>query len=171
MKAFAKLAVLIMAGVVSQSALAFGTEFSGKTTCYIFKNDKLVGKSNCSYKGELGGGMNGGGNDFTFKNTPTGKVTTSYSSWAKTNKQDERIHDSKGNDIWEKKATINKLPARMVFRDLNGFNQVDASTSTKLETEGYNGFESRGLSCIQAKNKSLEICTPLTSKNTLNGLE
>lgn len=49
-----------------------------KTTCYIFKNNKLQGKYSCRYSGEAGGDMTSAWSSYAITTPKNGRHSTEY---------------------------------------------------------------------------------------------
>lgn len=153
-----------MLGAVCHSAIAgYGTE-KGKTTCYIFKSDKLIKKLPCSYELSVSGTAYVGGTGHEFEIKGFGNISTSHAFVVKMDDNYNVIKDKRGNQIVTFNTDINEKPAVVVYRNSKDFKDL------KLKTT-YTPVNPRPnmLSCIQSKDKSLELCVPSTATNLASG--
>lgn len=145
--------------VSASSVYAGGSEWAGKTTCYILKNDKLVQKTSCSYKAALSSSSfySYDGFDFTIKGYKN--ISTSAEISAQTDKNDDAIVGKNGSTVFNPAIiTINDKPAASHYRYTKSLKTVPKQQTTKFETSTPKGV----LSCMQANDKSVEICAPYT---------
>ena len=143
--------------VSATSVYAGGSEWEGKTTCYILKNDKLIKKSSCSYEAALSSSSfySYDGYDFTMKDYK--KISTSAEISAKTDKNDDAITDKDGSTLFNPAViTINDKPATSHYRYAKTLKAIPKQQVAKFQTSEPKGV----LSCMQAKDKALEVCAP-----------
>lgn len=144
--------------IASQNANATGQEFSGKTTCYIFKNDKFSKKASCTYTGLEFGSIRYNEISYDFKVPSVGKISTGVSVAAKTDKNGKMIEGKDGSvEYDDSEVTINGKPAHSQERYIEGYKVI----APKLLQNGFEKFEKTGLSCMQSNDKKLEVCIPL----------
>ncbi len=90
-------------------AVAHAEEYkdSGKTTCYTFKNDKMLKKASCTYKatGEYTG--NAGGIDVVFKMQGVQKSTKVGLSWY-FGGLDYELNGKEGTQVLRQKSNLKK---------------------------------------------------------------
>ena len=155
------LSFLIMPALMSQQALATSEEFSGKSTCYILNNNKLVKKAPCSYTGSAMGSIRYSGTSFDLNVKGFGKISTETSLAAKTDKNGEMIEGNNGVIYNDPVITINNKPAHMQNRYIKDLSIINP----KLTYNGTEKFTKTGLSCMQSNDKKLEVCIPLKDNN------
>lgn len=138
----------------------------GKTTCYVFKNNKLVTKNSCSYEATIGGSTTYGISDYDFTIKGFGDISTYSHSNAITNSQGEPIINAYGSVKSQVSMYVNKKPAIARYRHATTFKNM-----TKADVQAdYHKTKNKGsLSCMMAKDKSLEVCIPLAKANLEHG--
>jgi hypothetical protein len=84
-------------------------------------------------------------------------ISTSAEISAKTDKNDDAIVDRNGSTVFNSAViTINDKPAISHYRYTKTLKTVPKQQVKKFETDEPKGV----LSCMQAKDKALEICAP-----------
>ena len=143
--------------VAASTTYAGGSQDSGKTTCYVLKNDKLVKKSSCGYESALSSSTNYHYNSYDFTIPSHKNIETATEISAKTDKNDNAIVDKSGSTVFEPAViTINGKPATPNYRYAKTLKAVPKQQTLKYETTEPKGV----LSCMQSKDRSLEICAP-----------
>lgn len=166
MKALLKVALVSVLGLVSQLALATGSNASGKTTCYILKNNKLAKKAPCKYDGLFYSSIGYSETSYGFTVKGYGEISTEVSSAAKTDKNGDFLNDPDGSISMEKPViAVNNKPATPHFRNKTNFKIISDSVTEKLIKRNKVG---NLLSCMQQKDSKLEVCIPVKD-GILNG--
>lgn len=160
MTIFKKLSIAFITMAIAVSATsvyAGGSEREGKTTCYILKNDKFIKKVSCSYTAALSSSSfySYDGYDFTMRGYKN--ISTLAEISAKTDKNDDAITDKNGSTVFNLAViTINDKPATSYYRYAKTLKVVPKQQIAKFQTSEPKGV----LSCMQAKDKALEVCAP-----------
>lgn len=137
----------------------------GKTTCYVFKNNKLVTKNSCSYKATIGGSTTYGISDYDFTIKGFGDISTYSHSNAIINSQGEPIINANGSVKSQISMTVNKKPAIARYRQLTSYNLLPYGAEDVYQKQNSKNV----LSCMATKNNSLEVCIPLSKANLEQG--
>lgn len=157
------LSIIVLSGF-SQSSFAGYGESSGNTICYIFKNEKLIKKLPCQYNMTVSGRSDAGGTSHSFKIKGFGNIDTNRSFETKMDGNANPLKDAKGNDIVTFTTNINDKPAQVVYRNSRDFRDLKYPTKYTPIIPKANI-----LICIQAKNKSLELCVPSMKTDLASG--
>lgn len=161
MKTFTKIALittgLTLASLTQAEYKLSGETAIGKTTCYIFTNNKFSSKTQCSYVG----------NDGVYYDQ-TGTIATSeywfnYKMPKSTIKVSD-IHtykpstDSKKVTIINRKTTINGKTGTLQYRWRKNYQVFTEQQMANLPEEKP-GEWGNVLTCIKANDNSLEVCS------------
>lgn len=160
------LAFVMMCTGLTPATAAVNSGIKDNTTCYVFKQDKLFKKSSCRFTADIGGSTTYGISDYDFNIKGFGNISTYSHSNAVTDKQGEPIINADGSVKSTISIMIDSKPAIATYRNATTFKPM---TQTQVQA-GYAKTKNKGtLSCIAAKDKSLEICVPLFKTNLEHG--
>ena len=136
--------LLMIALTVSASTCYAGVDqVKDSTTCYVFKQGKLVTKSKCTYHANVGAASDIYAiNEYYYTIPKIGKITT-------IDNMQDGSSDANGNVTFKYEThTINKRPS---------FSQSRHPKDLKIIPTNYSN--QNRLDCSVAKDRSLEICT------------
>ena len=135
-----RLAILISTMAITTAGFCGGMSHSGNTTCYIYKDNKLLKAVKCSYEGASGASASYSFSETTYKIPGFGVMATSTSADG---------FNSKGMPTgWT--TTVNDEPAVIRYR---------LPTSKKLVSEQYARSGKATLECYLSKKSGWEICS------------
>lgn len=142
------LAIMMMTGCTSFATAGVGN-VTDTTTCYLFKNNKLIQRSSCKYDAEVGSSMSYSVNEYTYRVPKFGKirVVDNYSD----GETDENyfVHFKSETHTLNGKKAINRVRHPKTFAIISD-KQLQAHPELKEDM----------LECSAYKDNSLEICTP-----------
>lgn len=154
--------ITVITAISANSACAGYTEEQGVTTCYILKNNKLVKNASCSYYNGLYVAVVRMDSDYSFTIEGYKDISTSEIAYAKKDKNDEVIVDKNNSIVFNPTVLkINDKPATSHYRYTSSLKVVPKQKIKKYKVSTSKNI----LSCIQATDKSLEICTPYADVN------
>ncbi|MGO2885362.1 MAG: hypothetical protein ACTICE_08590 [Psychrobacter celer] len=133
-----KIALFIGAMSVATVGFCGVGQFSGDTTCYVYKQDKLQKKLTCQYDGAEGAAMSYAFRQVDYNLPGFGKMATSNSA----------DYDDNGNHTgWT--TTVNDEPAVIRYR---------APSSKKVVSQTYAESGKEVLQCYLSTTSQWEIC-------------
>lgn len=142
------LSLLTLSAVCSLSYAAVG-EASDTTTCYIFKKNKLVQKSECSYEADVGSSMTYAVNEYTYNVPKFGKIKT-------VDNLNDGVTNSKGEVTFKSEThTLNGKKSVTRTRNAKSF-----KIYSEKQLKANPSLRDDALECSALKDNSLEICTP-----------
>ena len=135
-----RLAIFLGAMAITTAGFCGTAPLSGNTTCYIYKDNKLLKTLKCSYEGAEGAASSYAFKEITYKLPGFGVMATSTSADG---------FNSKGMATgWT--TTVNDEPAVIRYR---------LPTNQKLVSEQYAQSGKATLECYLSKKSGWEICS------------
>ncbi|HCH27440.1 hypothetical protein ACTXMV_01335 [Psychrobacter celer] len=134
-----KIALFIGAMSVATVGFCGVGQFSGDTTCYVYKQDKLQKKLTCQYDGAEGAAMSYAFRQVDYNLPGFGKMATSNSA---------DYDDNSNHTGWT--TTVNDEPAVIRYR---------APSSKKVVSQTYAESGKKVLQCYLSTTSQWEICS------------
>ena len=153
------LPVLALASISIFAHAGVGQFENEKTTCYVFKNNKLASKSSCTYGGAAGGNGYGAffNASFKVKGYKEFEVVNSV-SWEYSNGNTTKS---------EELITLNNKKAELRHRDIKSLKVLPKTDYKKRQTAYLNKWNKLGwekadkpswVDCYYQKSSGLEFC-------------
>lgn len=135
-----RLSLFVLSMSVATAGFCGVGQFSDKTTCYIYKQDKLQKKLSCQYEGAEGASSSYGFREATYQLPGFGTMSTSNSVDG---------FDANGSATGMT-TTLNGEPAIIRYR---------LPTTKKIVSQSYAESGKEVLECYLSKKSKWEICS------------